>query len=600
MTTIGSFIQSAFRFVAFAVSMSSIVPVSEAIGQTSSDDWVERSNANAQVLLEVMAKVSPEGAGRLGVPGLDEEIFDLKPGFVERSMEATRVAKEELETRLASETDSRVRQDLEILVDSAEQSLEGAELDLKYNVPYFDLHRTIFQGIRALLDDQIEPERRPAALARLRKYSGMEEGFESITQLAEAWIRSRMDDPELSGPFRGEVEKNLENTATYVSGIGQLFQKYEIEGYEEPYAALTDQLAAYERFVREEILARSRTDFRLPEELYSFGLKQRGVDIPPEELMSRAKISFREIQNEMAVLAAMIAEDRGLSAVDYRDVIRDLKSEQIVGEAILPFYEQRIEELEEIIAREDVVTLPEREMRIRLASEAESAAVPAPNMRPPRLLGNTGEMGEFVLPLRIPGADGEVVGFDDFTFDAAGWTLTVHEGRPGHELQFAALVESGVSMARAIFAFNSVNVEGWALYAEAEMKPYLPLEGQLVALQHRLMRAARAFLDPSLQLGLMTTDEAMRLIQQDVVLSEAMAIQEVERYTFWAPGQATSYFYGYQRLMELRTDVERILGDRFDRRAYHDFILSQGLIPPDLLRKAVMEEFVAREAAAAD
>jgi len=108
-------------------------------------------------------------------------------------------------------------------------------------------------------------------------------------------------------------------------------------------------------------------------------------------------------------------------------------------------------------------------------------------------------MGEFVLPLRVPtvGKDGtsEVKGFDDFTFDAASWTLTVHEGRPGHELQFAAIIEKGVSTARALFAANSVNIEGWALYAEAETKPYEPLDGQLIALQHRLLRATRAFLE---------------------------------------------------------------------------------------------------------
>ena len=63
---------------------------------------------------------------------------------------------------------------------------------------------------------------------------------------------------------------------------------------------------------------------------------------------------------------------------------------------------------------------------------------------------------------------------EDFTFDAATWTLTAHEARPGHELQFASMVENGVSLARALFAFNSVNVEGWALYAEAETQPYLP------------------------------------------------------------------------------------------------------------------------------
>jgi uncharacterized protein (DUF885 family) len=77
-----------------------------------------------------------------------------------------------------------------------------------------------------------------------------------------------------------------------------------------------------------------------------------------------------------------------------------------------------------------------------------------------------------------------------------------------------------------------------------------------------------------------------------VVLSDAMATQEVERYTFRAPGQATSYFYGYSQLLRLRADVERAMGARFDALKFHDFVLGQGLLPPHLLRKAAMEGLV--------
>jgi len=310
-----------------------------------------------------------------------------------------------------------------------------------------------------------------------------------------------------------------------------------------------------------------------------------------------------EIRNEMKALAPLVAKEKGFPSSDYHDVIRELKKQQIVGDAILPHYEARLKAIEEIIRREKIVTLPAREARIRLSSEAESAQQPAPNMRPPRLVGNTGEMGTFMLPLRVPttnpdGTPGPPKGYDDFTFDAASWTLTAHEARPGHELQFAALVEKGVSLARAVFAFNSVNVEGWALYAEAEIKPALPLEGQLIGLQHRLLRAARAFLDPDLQAGAIEPEQAVRLLMDEVVVSEPMARQEVERYTFRAPGQATSYYYGYLRLMELKARVELALGKRFDRQRYHDFILSQGLLPPDLLAKAILADFVGKGNAA--
>ncbi len=329
--------------------------------------------------------------------------------------------------------------------------------------------------------------------------------------------------------------------------------------------------------------------------MYALSLRQSGIDMPIDELVSRAQVSFREIQNEMQTIAALIAKEKGLPSADYRDVIRALKKDQILGEAIKAHYEARIAQIEDIIRTQKIITLPDRPMRLRLASEAESASIPAPNMHPPRLLGNTGELGEFVLPLKIPGEGGKALEFDDFSHAGESWTLTAHEGRPGHELQFSRLIEDGVSTARGIFAFNSVNVEGWALYAEAEMKPYEPLDGQLFALQNRLLRAARAILDPGLQRGQITKEEAFRVLEQDVVVSHPMALQEVQRYTFLAPGQAPSYFCGYQRLMELRTEVERALGPKFNRLRYHDFVLGQGMVPPSLLRKAVLEEFVPAE-----
>jgi uncharacterized protein (DUF885 family) len=209
------------------------------------------------------------------------------------------------------------------------------------------------------------------------------------------------------------------------------------------------------------------------------------------------------------------------------------------------------------------------------------------------LIGNTGEQGQFVLPVSNPAAAGKPgEAYDDFNFPAVAWTLSAHEGRPGHELQFSAMIERGVSQARTLYAFNSVNVEGWALYAEAEMQPYEPLDGQLFALQARAQRAARAFLDPMVNLGQVTPEGVKSFLMDEVGLSEGMATQEMQRYVFRAPGQATSYFYGYQRLMETREAAEVALRQRFDRKAFNDFVLAQGLLPPRLLRKAVLEEFV--------
>jgi hypothetical protein len=563
--------------------------------------WVERSNANTKILLDVQARFGPEGAAAIGVEGMDAEVTQLPLDLNAKIKAATEGAIKQLEAKLAAESDPAVKQDLKILIDSAKDGIEGQRISDKYDIPYFNLAQTFFFGTRGLLDDRVAGERRPAIVARFRKYAGLEKGYTPLTGQAMAWTRAAMKkNPSLRGPFKDNLEKDLANADRYVSGIEQLLKQYEMKDAEAPFAELKKQLAAYNEFLRAELLPHAISDFRLPEEQYRYQLKTRGNDMPLEELISRAKTSFHEIQNEMQTLAPLVAKEKGFNSTDYRDVIRDLKKQQLVGDKILPHYQSRIKDLEKLIRDANVVTLPQREMVIRLGSEAETAATPAPHLDPPRLIGNTGQPAAFVLPLRIPDASGKgEIGFDDFTFDAASWTLTAHEGRPGHELQFASVLEKGVSQARVLYAFNSVNVEGWALYAEAEMKSLEPLDGQLIALQHRLMRAARAFLDPSLQLGRMTREDAFRVLEQDVVLSHGMALQEVERYTFRAPGQAPSYFVGYSRLMELRTDAERMLGKNFDRQSYHDFILAQGLLPPSLLREAVMNDYIKPRLAAA-
>ncbi len=555
------------------------------------------------VALELLARAGrfhPESVSGYGLVEFDGAVRDLGPGIDARLLEAAREDHANLERRLTSERDPATRIDLEIMSDAFARRAERLEVEHRLLLPYRDAIATIYEGVRALLDDEVGPERRVHAKTRLSRYAGLEAGTRPITELAlERW-RERALDTAALGPSRAQVEKDLGNAATLVDGIEALFRKYGIGGYEAALAAIRTQAEAYAEATRAEVLPRARTEHRLPREIYALELRDYGVEIPVAELASRARVSFREIQNEMQALAPLIAQELGITATDYRAVLATLKQKQFQGEAILPHYKSRMHDLEEIIRRERIVSLPAREALIRLADEAESAAQPAPHMDPPRLIGNRGERGTFVLPLRVPTAPGRAsLEYDDFTFEAASWTLTAHEGRPGHELQFAQCVEMGVSLARQLFAFNSTNVEGWALYMEAETKPFEPLDGQLVALQHRLLRAARAFLDPGLQDGSVTPEEADRVLQKDVVVSPAMALQEVERYTFRAPGQATSYFCGYVQLMELRTEVERLLGDRFDKLRYHDFLLSQGFLPGRLLRGAVLGEFVPAERARA-
>ena len=575
-----------------AVAAMCLCAVSLPVAAADDTGWVDRSNEYAALVLEQIARFNPEGAGGVGVDGLDEDIVDLAPEIYERSLASSKEVLATLRSELETEKNLKVRQDLGILIQAVEDGITTAELNRANMLPYYNLNQTIFAGVRTLIDPQVPRERYPAAVVRMQKYAGLDGSRKPLVDLARERTVERFDVDGLVGPYRGQVEQDLERGETLIEGIGELLEGTDLTGWEPTYATLASQMRDYNDWVRAEILPRARDDFRLPPVMYADALKNWGVDASPQDLIEQATKGYMDIRNEMQALAPLVAKEKGYDTDDYREIIALLKRDGAIdGDKLLDHYFNILRELEAIIAREKIISLPAREAGIRIATAAETAVSPAPHLDVPRLIGNTGEYPCFVIPQLKQNDDGSWEQTDD-TYVAGSWTLTAHEARPGHELQFSSVIEGGVSVARAIFAFNSANVEGWGLYAEAVMRPYLPLEGQLISLQYRLMRAARMFLDPMLNLGLITPEDAKRLIIDDVAIGESWAQNEVERYTYRIPGQATAYYYGYNKMQSLRTQTELVLRDKFDQRAFHDFVLAQGLLPPDILKDSVMNEFV--------
>ncbi|HXI48365.1 MAG TPA: DUF885 domain-containing protein [Steroidobacteraceae bacterium] len=555
--------------------------------------WIKQSNDYTNTLLNVQLEHTPEQGSVQGVAKFDERISD--PSRADEAVERRELeaALAKIKAARATVADKNVREDIDILQKNFNLQFRVEDFELAHEVPFHNASARVFQGLRGLLDDQVPQQRRAAALVRLRKYAGVEPGYKPFTERLKEREIEQIAKPGAIFPSKEEVETDLGRNSNYVEGIAALFKKYNLTGWEPAYEKLKVQLADYDTWIKANILPKARTDFRLPPEKYALAFEGYGIDIPPAQIAKLAHAAFAQYQAEMAPLAARVAKANGYSSSDYRAVIAELKKKQITGEAILPFFENRLHEIEKIIVAKNLVTLPGRPAIIRLATPAETAQQPAPHMTPPPFLHNTGQRGQFVLPLNIPSATGGAEDkYDDFTFDAVAWTLTAHEARPGHELQFDSMVEHGVSLARALYAFNSTNAEGWGLYAEYIMQPFEPVEGQLMTLQLRLLRAARAFLDPELQSGAVTQTQAYAVLEKDVMLSHAFAKEEVERFTFRSPGQANSYFYGYTRLLSLRQETEAALGKKFDQKKFHDFILAQGLLPPDLMRSAVLGEFI--------
>jgi hypothetical protein len=547
--------------------------------------------------MDAQAKFSPEDASSAGLAQYDGLVADMGPKVDERYVAAMLAVRASIEQRNAAETDARVRQDLAIVLAALDNEIAATRLEAKLLMRWTDVPRLVFSSLQELRQDQMPAARKAKALERLQRYAGLVPGSTPLTEQARARFTESTKKPGVRGPVKARVERSLAAVPTYMQGIRDVFKG--VAGAEPALAALEKQFNDYAAWERREVLPLAREDFRLPPELYAMRLKQSGIDIDPQQLIQRAQAEFMSTRAALQTLAPVMAQKMNMQGGDYRAVIRAMKRNTVPNDQLEARYKEVNTQLEAVIRRERVVDVPKRAMIMRLASDAESAAQAAPHMQPPPLVNNTGEYGQFILPVSNPSGDGKHEAYDDFNFPGAMWTVSAHEGRPGHELQFTAMVERGVSTARSLYAMNSVNVEGWALYAEAEMLPFEPVDGQIIALQLRLLRAARAMLDPMLNLGLITREEAGRVLLNDVVVSAPMARQELDRYTFNAPGQAGSYFYGYSRLLQLRAETELALGAKFDQLAFNNFLLDQGLLPLDLLAKAVREEFVPAQKATA-
>ena len=182
--------------------------------------------------------------------------------------------------------------------------------------------------------------------------------------------------------------------------------------------------------------------------------------------------------------------------------------------------------------------------------------------------------------------------------DPAAWgpqlaATTLHEGIPGHHYQISLALEdhSLHEMHRRLF-LNAYG-EGWALYVERmgiEMGSYPTTIDLLGMLQSDALRATRLVVDTGLHARGWTRQQAIDTMVDRTALGLAECTAEVDRYIA-LPGQATSYTTGRLAIERLRDGARRALGDRFDVAAFHDVVLSNGMLSLDAL-ESLVEDWV--------
>lgn len=167
--------------------------------------------------------------------------------------------------------------------------------------------------------------------------------------------------------------------------------------------------------------------------------------------------------------------------------------------------------------------------------------------------------------------------------------LTLHESAPGHALQGSLAKEQGELPAFRRETYISAYGEGWGLYSEklgVEMGIYETPYEDFGRLTYEMWRACRLVIDTGVHHKGWTRDQALAYLRDRTALSEHEVTTEVDRYISW-PGQALSYKLGEITIVRLRDEAEKALGAKFDVKAFHDALLSEGSVPLPVLEEQV-------------
>ena len=178
-------------------------------------------------------------------------------------------------------------------------------------------------------------------------------------------------------------------------------------------------------------------------------------------------------------------------------------------------------------------------------------------------------------------------------------TLTLHEAVPGHHFQIALSQEAEELPEFRKYGGYNAYAEGWALYAESlgyEMGFFKDPYQKFGHLADEMLRAVRLVVDTGLHSMDWKREQAIKYFEENTGNPPHDIEVEVDRYIVW-PSQALGYKIGQLKIRELRTYAEKELGQKMDRRAFHDELLKNGALPMSVL-ETHMKEWVAKRKSA--
>lgn len=467
------------------------------------------------------------------------------------------------------------------LLAQLEADLQGTGEDLDTEVAhyYVRLARFHHDELRLWARMADAPDLIGSALFILfsRDFAPLEERLEAIAARMEAVPRYLQTSRErLTEPVRLWNQIAAE-TAHQLPGLFQLVTAAAPEGplrVRLARAAVSAGTAAEEfaAWLEGEVVPRAGEDWALGEDRFARLLELRRLPLGPEAIRDLGRRYLAEVKEERRELLDTHWQGRTVEEVN-----EELRSWHPASfEAALGQYRETIGRAREFVASQGVATLPpDEELRVEETPGFLRPVIPFAAYNPPAFFDDH-QLGVYIVTRQQDGLGEHTL--------ASILNTSVHEGYPGHHLQFAS-ANRNRSLARLLSADHAVElVEGWAHYCEQLMYEQgfsTGPEVRFVQLNDLVWRACRVIIDVELSSGRMGFDDAVGMLRSEAAMTAEGAEAEVKRYTF-TPGYQLSYLYGKHLLLELRERRRQAEGASFDLRSFHDTLLSASCVPAAL------------------
>ncbi len=159
------------------------------------------------------------------------------------------------------------------------------------------------------------------------------------------------------------------------------------------------------------------------------------------------------------------------------------------------------------------------------------------------------------------------------TDDIEQFVTLAHEGFPGHLYQTTFFYGQNSSNIRKLFGFSGYT-EGWGTYAEMYAYQLAGIDDtslQLNQLNKRYSFALYCLADIGINYEGWTFEDT-----QDFLALDEETCREIYEILVEEPGLYLAYYGGYLEFMDLREKAERTLGDKFNLKEFHTFLLELG------------------------